>query len=213
MKQQNLVIIILLLVITTSLFSQSTSKVYFTRFDEHFGRVYSDNLGGGSSTILVNNIDRPEGIAIDWSVSPHKIYVGVSGANKIVRYDIDGTNPVDVITGQSGIGDIELDLTNRRIYWLKDTYSDDQIFYANMDGVNSNITSIYATTTTSRNLWGLALDVPNNQLWITERSSNCNASRLRRMTLTGNSASTLDNSIPKKLKREKSTIKLLLNEL
>jgi len=172
-----------------------TSEVFFTRYDEYSGRVYSDDLAGGSPTILVDNIDRPNGIAIDWSVTPHKIYVGVSGDSKITRYDIDGKNPVDIITGQSGIRDIELNLGSRKIYWLKDTYSDDQIYKADMDGVNSNVTSIYSTSTIGRNLWGLALDVHNNRLWITERGSTCMTSRLRRMTLSGGSAITLDDNI------------------
>ncbi|MCF6268341.1 MAG: hypothetical protein L3J41_01360 [Melioribacteraceae bacterium] len=111
MKQYNFLTIILFLVIVTPLFSQSTSKVFFTRFDQYSGRVYSDGLGGGSPTILVNNIDRPANVAIDWSVSPHKMYVAINGGNKITRYDIDGTNPVDILTGQTSVNDIELDLT------------------------------------------------------------------------------------------------------
>ena len=123
------------------------------------------------------------------------MYIGIIGDGKITRYDVDGTNPVDIITDQSDIGDIELDLERRTIYWLKDTWNDDQIFRADMDGLNSNITSLYATTTTGRDLWGLALDIRNDRLWITERGGTCYDSRLRRMALNGTGVTTLIDKI------------------
>lgn len=193
MKNLIISILILLLFFPQQLIAQ-TSKVFFTTYSSS-GRVYSDDPSGGNPSILLSDLDRPKPIAIDESVSPPKLYIGILGEGKIIRCDIDGTNAVDIITGQSSINDLELDLVDRKIYWLQNTWDDDQIFKADMDGLNSNISSIYATTTAMRDLWGLALDVANNRLWITERGSTCMNSRLRTMTLSGSSATTLDSNI------------------
>ena len=124
MKHAITSILILFFFLQPPLFAQ-TNNLVFTRYHDYFGRVYSDDPDGGDATILLNNIDRPKAIAVDASVTPAQIYVAMTGDSKITRYDIDGTNPVDIVTGQSGINDIELDLAERKIYWLKNSYSDD----------------------------------------------------------------------------------------
>ncbi|MCF6268791.1 MAG: T9SS type A sorting domain-containing protein [Melioribacteraceae bacterium] len=84
---------------------------------------------------------------------------------------------------------------NRKIYWINDTYSDDEILKADMDGVNLNISSIYSFTTDGNTLWGLAIDVPNNRLWVTRNGSNCLNSSIVRMTLSGSSYTEIDGNI------------------
>ncbi len=87
--------------------------------------------------------------------NPQKLYVGLKGATgvgKIVRCDIDGSNQEDVATDLISIADIELDLTNRKIYWAQDTWDDDKINKADMDGLNSSIETLYSSSTTNRDL-------------------------------------------------------------
>jgi len=188
---------LLLLLLIQASFAQPASKIYAARYDDMNRLLYSCNLDGAGMLAIPMSI-RPKCIAIDWRSSPQKLYVGlvpISGNGKIIRCDIDGTNPEDVITDAVGVNDIELDLDHRKIYWIQDTYDDDKLFHADMDGLNSNITSIYETTTPARVLWGLALDVLNNRLWITERGGTCYGSYIRRMSLSGSGITTIMNPV------------------
>jgi len=45
------------------------------------------------------------------------IYYVNSGANKIQRADLDGTNLTDVINVSNGTIDVAVDATNGKIYW------------------------------------------------------------------------------------------------
>ncbi len=178
-------------------YSQPASKIFCASYNDATCFVYSANLDGTGINSITMPL-RPKCIAIDWSSSPHKMYVGLvpsSGSDKIIRCNVDGTNQEDVLTDLIGINDIELDLSNRKIYWLQNTYSDDRVFNADMDGLNSNITQIYATTTAARDLWGLAIDVTNQKLWITERGSTCYNSCIRRMNCSGSGVTILKNPV------------------
>jgi hypothetical protein len=168
-------------------FSQPCLRIYAAHFEDLGRQVYSCDLDGSGMVEMVMPL-RPKCVAVDWLSTPQKLYVGlvpISGDGRIVRCNADGTEMEDVITDAVGINDIELDLVHRKIFWLMNTYSDDRIFHADMDGVDANITQIYATTTPGRDLWGLALDVSNERLWITERGSNCYASYIRSMSFSG----------------------------
>ena len=187
---------LLLLVMQTSS-GQPASKIYSAQFDDLNKRIYASNLDGSGLTSM-SMLVRPKYLAVDWKSVPPKLYVGLvpsSGNSKIVRCNTDGSDVEDVVTDVLGIGDIELDLVNRRIYWLQDTYDDDRIWSANMDSLNSGITQIYATTVTLRVLWGLALDVQNEVLWITERGSTCYASYIKRMSFSGSGVTIVRNPL------------------
>jgi hypothetical protein len=190
---KKLFIILSLIILGCSCISaQPASKIYFTRFNEYFGRVYSMDLDGSNDVILVNNIDRPNPIAIDWNSSPKKIYVALNGDSKIVRYDIDGSNPTDVITGITSISDIELDLFNRKIFWVKDSATEEKISKGDMDGTNQNITDVYVSpSATNDDWWGIALDVPNQLLYLTIRGNVHIDSEVWRMTTSGGSRTKL----------------------
>jgi hypothetical protein len=186
----------LLLVMQTS-FGQPASKIYGAQYDDLHKRIYASNLDGSGLTSM-SMLVRPHYLAVDWTSTPHKLYVGLvpsSGNGKIVRCNTDGSDVEDVVTDVVGVGDIELDLVNRKIYWLQDTYDDDRIWSANMDSLNSGITQIYATTVTFRVLWGLALDVQNQVLWITERGTTCYASYIKRMSFSGSGVTIVRNPL------------------
>lgn len=189
--------IVIFLLLTQNIFTQPASKIYFTQFDEARPFVFQSNLDGSNRDTLTFPI-RPTAIAVDWKSNPQKIYVGLKGTTgigKIVRCDVDGNNQEEVITDLITIADIELDLTNRKIYWAQDTWDDDKIYKADMGGLNSSIETIYSSTTTNRNLWGIALDVDAHQMWFTERGGTCYSSYIKRMSMNGGITTTIVNPV------------------
>ncbi len=174
--------------------AQVASRVYAVKYSDPAPYAfYACNLDGSGAAEIELPM-RPRCLAVDWKSMPQKLYIAlvpVSGAGKIIRCNTDGSNQEDVISNASSVSDIELDLDNRQIFWLQNTWNDDQIFRADMDGLDGHITSIYATTITSRDLWGLALDVPNRRLWITERGSTSYNSYIRSMSFSGSNKSIL----------------------
>ncbi|MBS4032867.1 MAG: T9SS type A sorting domain-containing protein [Ignavibacterium sp.] len=187
--------IIFFLLLIQNIFSQPTLKIYCTQFDEARRFVFQSNLDGSDIDTLTFPI-RPTAIAVDWKSNPQKLYVGLSGATglgKIVRCDVDGGNQEDVITDLITIADIELDLRNRKIYWVQDTYDDDKIYKADMEGLNSSIETIYSSTTTNRDLWGIALDVDAHRMWFTERGGTCYSSYIKSMSMNGGVTTTIVN--------------------
>jgi len=51
---------------------------------------------------------------------------------KIRRANLDGTNPVDLVTGVNGGQGLALDLTNNHVYWIETS----KIRRANLDGTD-----------------------------------------------------------------------------
>ena len=102
------------------------------------------------------------------------IYWTDLGTSKIRRANLDGTNPVDHITGvNNGIG-IALDLTNNHIYWVEEGSA--KIRRANLDGTNAQV-----LITNTTNIKGIALDLTNNHIYWSER----NQLKIRRANLDG----------------------------
>lgn len=197
MQKQLLYLFFLSLAISGLLIAQEASKIYYTRYHEYQKEVYQANLDG-SNEIALDMPIRPKSIAVDWLSSPQKLYIGLvppTGNSKIIRCNIDGSEQEDVITEISKINDIELDLMARKIYWAQNTYNDDKIFKANMDGLNSSVEVIYSASVAGRDLWGLALDVQNQTIWFTERASNYCSSYIKRMSTSGNSLTIIMNPV------------------
>jgi len=183
------------LIFLLNLFGQP-SKVYYSQYHELNRNIYRCDLDGSNEITLITTDIRPKAIAIDGESVPKQIYIGLvptSGIGKIIRYNIDGTNPVDVVTNVTGVNDIELDLVHRKIYWLKNTYSNDGVFKADMDSTNAGIEQIYSNTSVNVDLWGLALDVNSEKLWITERGGTYNSSYVKRMTFSGGAVTVIMN--------------------
>ena len=191
-----LLIIVLLITIST-LFSQPTSKIYYSQYSLTQMNIYRANLDG-SNEITIPMPIRPKAIAVDWKSVPQKLYIGLieyTGDSKIIRCDVDGSNQEDVVTNQIGLTAMALDLLNRKIYWLQDTYDDDRIFRANMDSLNSSIQQIYSATASSRDLWGITLDVVTSRVWFTERGGNCYSSYIKRMNTDGSGLTIILNPV------------------
>jgi len=159
-----------------------SGKIYYSDFAGFNFNVYKSNLDGSNREVLTMP-QRPNGVAVDWLSNPPKLYIGIcpisGGGVKIIRCNTDGSNIEDIVTNLTSVGDIELDLINRKIFWIQDTYADDRIYKANMDGINSEIEQIYSFTTPMVNLWGLALDVDNHLIWFTLRGSTSYSSYIK----------------------------------
>lgn len=186
-----------LLFLIVNIFSQPTSKIYYTQYSLTQMNIYQANLDG-SNEIMIPMPIRPKAIAVDWKSVPQKLYVGLieyTGDSKIIRCDLDGSNQEDVLTNLIGLNALELDLLNRKIYWVQDTYNDDKIFKADMDSLNSSIQQIYSSTTASRDLWGITLDVVSNRIWFTERGGNCYSSYIKRLNTDGGNLTIILNPV------------------
>lgn len=173
--------------------AQPTAKIYYTDYGGVNYNIYKSNLDGSSYEVLTMPI-RPYGIAVDWKSIPQKLYVGLnptSGIAKIIRCNTDGSNIEDVVTDLISVDDIELDLLNRKIYWAQDTYNNDKISKADMDGLNSNIEEIFSSTAAMVDLWGLALNVNTQTIWFTQRGSTCYSSSIKRMNTNGSNLNTI----------------------
>jgi len=197
MQKHLLYLLFLIIIISGLLIAQEASKIYYTQYHEYQKKVYQADLDG-SNEIALDMPIRPKSIAVDWLSSPQKLYIGLvpsTGASKIIRCNIDGSEQEDVITEISKVNDIELDLVARKIYWAQNTYDDDKIFKADMDGLNSSVEVIYSASVSGRDLWGFALDVINQTIWFTERASNFCSSYIKRMSTSGSSLTIIMNPV------------------
>jgi hypothetical protein len=187
MKRTNILLLIISFISATNLVAQPASKIYTTDYGSFSFDVIKANLDG-TDTVTLKMPLRPQSIAVDWKSNPQKLYVGLnptSGNGKIIRCNTDGTEQEDIITDVISASDIELDLVNRKIYWAQDTYNDDKIYKANMDGLNSEIQQIFSSTTSMVNLWGISLDVETQTIWFTLRGSTCYSSSIKRISTNG----------------------------
>ena len=73
------------------------------------GEIRRANLDGSSPEILVRNLDRPSGIALD--LSNGQIYWADAGRGDIRRANLDGTQQQILLKGLSGPAVITLDLS------------------------------------------------------------------------------------------------------
>jgi len=144
------------------------SKIFWVAQDQFSGKIQSSSLSGAHVTDLITNLQLPTGIAVDCTSTPKKIYFSETGASRIMRMNFDGSNPEEVVNGITSVREIELDLVNRKVYWAKDSYSDDRIQRADMDSLNSNIEDIWTNSYAMHSLNGIGLDIENNRLFWTQ---------------------------------------------
>lgn len=144
----------LLILILLPVSAQNT-KIFWTDYKRDYGKIQSADIDGNNVQDIFTEQNEPCGLVIDWQSDPQKMYFGVRGTSKIVRANLDGSDLEDVVTGISGIFDIEIDPLNRKIYWVRDSYSDDAVQRADMDGLNSQIEDIYASSSESYGFYGI----------------------------------------------------------
>lgn len=162
---------LLLIFSLVSIASAQTTKLFWA--DQTGGKLQSAKLDGTEKSDLITGLNQPIGLAIDTQSSPNKLYFCERNESKIYKSNLDGSDTVAVITGVTGIQDIELDLVNRKIYWVRDTWDDDAVQRADMDGLNSNIEDMYTSTSTSYDFLGIGLDVANSKVYWVQRNNGC----------------------------------------
>jgi len=156
------------------------SKLFWVHEDSYSGKVQSSNLDGSEVSSVLTEKNMPCGLAIDWQSVPQKLYVCIRGESRIMRSNLDGSNPEDVITGVAGIRDIELDPRNRKIYGESDTWDDDAVQRADMDGLNSQIEDLYRSSSAGYGFYGIGLDLSAEKVYWTQANNGC-SDKIRRM--------------------------------
>jgi low density lipoprotein receptor-related protein 5/6 len=106
----------------------------------------------------------PWDVALD--VDGGKMYFTSDGAEEICRSDLDGSNVEVLITSATDPRYIDLDLTNRKMYWVQRTGSN-RIRRANLDG-----SSPQDVVTGLNDPIGIALDVDKNRIYWSETGSD-----------------------------------------
>lgn len=172
-------VFIFILLITTNTSAQ-TSKLFWVHEKTSTGKIQSADMDGSNLQDVIPNLNMAHGLAVDDLSSPQKVYFSERGESRILRANLDGTNVEEVISGVSGIRDLELDLESRKIYWVRDTWDDDAVERADMDGLNSNIEELYHSTSTIYNFLGIGLDCMNKHVYWTQRNNGC-SDKIRRM--------------------------------
>jgi len=161
-----------------------TTRIFWAHETSYNGKVQSAELDGTGLTDVVDGLSMPCGLAIDDKSNPQKIYFCIRGESKIIRTNMDGSDPEEIITDVPGIRDIELDLVNRKIYWVRDTWDDDAVQRADMDGLNSNIEDLFTSSYANYGFYGIALDHRNQTVYWTQANNGC-SDKIRRINFDG----------------------------
>jgi hypothetical protein len=160
--------------------------------DNSLGKIQSATPQGLYVTDVVTGLQSPEGIAIDTTSSPMKIYCTEAGADRIIRMNFDGTELEEVVTGISSMEDLTLDMINRKVYWLTDQYSEDKVQRADMDSLNSNIETVYTNNYAMHGFHGIAVH-PDHQWVFWTQYVYGGLSRVNRINYDGTGRTTLCN--------------------
>ena len=89
------------------------SRIFWV--EKSSGKIQSATLQGTNITDIATGLQLPECVAIDTTSSPKKLYCTEAGASRIIRMNFDGSNLEEVVTGISGLADLELDMVNRKV--------------------------------------------------------------------------------------------------
>ena len=177
----SLPIFILIFISITQSFAQP-SRIFWA--DQSYKKIQSAYLNGSQVTDIATDLQSVEGIAIDTSVTPMKIYYCESGLNRIMKMNFNGSDPEEVVTDITGLEDLDLDLVNRKVFWLKNSFDDDRVQSADMDSLNSNIKDIYKSSYAMHDFRGIALDTENHFVYWSQ-SVYANYDRISRINYDG----------------------------
>jgi hypothetical protein len=153
-------------------------------------KVQAAHIDGAAVRDVVTGCSQLMGIAVDSTSHPPKVYYSERGRSRIMRVNLDGSDTAEVITGVSGIMDLELDTWHRKIYWAKNTWSDDRIQRADMDGINSNVQSLYSSSDTYYDFFGVGIDAAEGKVYWTQEY-NGGLDKIRRMNFDGTGLETI----------------------
>jgi hypothetical protein len=184
MRRLNLATALFLVILIYTTVSPQSTKIFWIAEGTTNGKIQASGINGGFFTDIFTGLELPRALAIDTTVSPQKIYVAEIIGQRIIRMDIDGSNPEDVVTGVSSISDLELDLLSRTIFWIADSWDDDRISRADMDGLNSNVEDILTSTWVGLDFMGIGIDVLAQKIyWV--QANNGGSDKILRMNYDG----------------------------
>lgn len=182
--------ILLILFIPISVYQQD-SKLFWV---DNTGKIQSANLDGSNVTDVLTGLNLPECVAIDTSSDPMKLYFTETGGTRVARCNFDGSNLENIITGIDNPEDLELDLLNRKVYWLTDLYSTDKIQRADMDSLNSNVETIFTNNYAMHGFYGIGVDPVHNWVFWTQYVYGGN-DRVNRINYDGTGRTTIGNYV------------------
>ncbi len=122
----------------------NSTHVYWTESWSATGRLMRAQLDGSSPQAILSGLDSPDGITLN---STH-VFIAERGDETIVRAELDGSNPVDLITLTSPADVDSVMVDSTYVYWTDENYVDPNTGYlgrALLDGSSVNPTFITAT--------------------------------------------------------------------
>lgn len=136
----------------------SLEQIYFA--ENGTGKISQMNPDGTNVVPVIQGLPSPNQVAVD--PTEKKLYFSTSGDGTLRRANLDGTNVETLATSQGTIVSIQLDLAERRIYWLS---GGGPVRRANLDGTSPQ--TIIANTQFGD---GLAIDLLNAKLYYSSRN-------------------------------------------
>lgn len=153
-------------------------------FDSEIHRADLENL---NSEVIYDSSPSVRGIALDSENG--KIYgVDLNNDGEIFRANLDGSNPESLVAGSEGgvtdgILDIDLDITNQKMYWVKSG----AVMRANLDGTDVEVV-------VEMDSWvqpgAIVLDEETGNVFWTDPSTD----EIKRSTLEGTDAESIVNA-------------------
>jgi DNA-binding beta-propeller fold protein YncE len=150
-------------------------------FDSEIHRADLENL---DSEVIHDSSPSTRGIALD-SENGKIYWADLSNNGEIFRANLDGSNPESLVAGTEdgvtdGILDIDLDIANQKMYWVKRG----AVMQANLDGTEADVV-------VDLNSWvqptAIVLDVESGYVYWTDTSTD----EIMRATLEGSGAESI----------------------
>lgn len=155
-------------------------KVYWV---DDIGNVSRANLDGSSQEIGIVNITDGLMRAIALDLDNDKMYFYEVNFENLYMANLDGSNPVAIVTGVYGYG-ILVDAVNDKIYF--DDQNSATLIQANLDGSGQQVIDNNGTR-----IYGMAIDYTDNKLYWSGRDSG----QLNRANLDGTSPEILKSDL------------------
>ena len=138
------------------------NKIYWV--DHIDGNIRRSNLDGSNVEVVLSNLSRPVGIALDTTQNGTVYWVDF-GSDKIRRANLNGSAVEDLVTGLDNPLGIALDVSNGKMYWTE--FGSDKICRANLNG-----TAVEDLVTGLDSPEGIELDFSNGKMYWTESGSD-----------------------------------------
>lgn len=151
----------------------TNGEIYYTRDTLASEAIWKANLdGSGSPFLVLNDNNNPRGIALD--VAADRMYWLRSNTSEaVLRATLAGASVTELLATAGSPKNIALDIPNSHIYYTNNAGGDSLrgVFRLNFDGTGS--TKLIAIPTTGfDDPTGIALDLINSKMYITDQGTN-----------------------------------------